>query len=162
MRSIARKVRKKWSTRSIRTVHKPEKRKKWSTRSIRTVYKTEKRKKWSTRSIRTVYKLEKRKKWLLQTYKEQEEAETRFHLLKSPQMIDGFVLKKSRRIEALGIVFVMSLLIYCILEQRVHQQAGQWPRFIPDNMGEQSKRILQQAGYDLSIYVSKVAEKQLN
>jgi transposase len=137
---------------------------------------------------------------ILQTYKGQEAAETRFRLLKNPQMIDGFFLKKPSRIEALGIVFVMALLIYGILEQRVRenmkqeekplilagrrklykptaqvllkelqeikiifiQQGGQTMRFIPDNVGEQSKRILQLAGYDLSIYVSKRAEKQLN
>lgn len=137
---------------------------------------------------------------ILQTYKGQEAAETRFRLLKSPQMIDGFFLKKPSRIEALGIAFVMALLIYGILEQRVRenmkqeekplilkgrrkvtkptaqvllqelqeikvifiQQGGQTMRFIPDNVSEQSKRILQLAGYDLSIYVSKKIEKLPN
>jgi transposase len=135
---------------------------------------------------------------ILRTYKGQEAAETRFRLLKSPQMIDGFFLKKPGRIEALGIVFVMALLIYGILEHRVRekmkqeekplvlsgrrklfrptaqvllkelqeikviyiQQGGQVMRFIPDNVGEQSKRILELAGYDLTIYVSKKVEKQ--
>jgi len=135
---------------------------------------------------------------ILQTYKGQEAAETRFRLLKSPHMIDGFFLKKPSRIEALGIVFVMALLIYGILEHRVREnmkqeekplilagkrkvnqptaqallkelqeikiifihQDGQTMRFIPDNVGQQSKRILQLAGYDLSMYVSKNAEKQ--
>ena len=137
---------------------------------------------------------------ILRTYKGQEAAETRFRLLKSPQMIDGFFLKKPSRIEALGIVFVMALLIYGILEQRIRenmkkeieplvlagrrkvtkptaqvllkelknikiiyiQQNGSTMRFIPDNVGETSKRILQLAGYDLSIYVSKKSEKQPN
>ncbi|WP_243293179.1 hypothetical protein [Bacillus sp. FJAT-47783] len=40
------------------------------------------------------------------------------------------------------------------------QQGGQVMRYIPDNVGEQSKRILELAGYDLSMYVSKKAENQ--
>jgi transposase len=36
-------------------------------------------------------------------------------------MIDGYFLKKPSWIEALGIVFVMALLIYGILEQRVRE-----------------------------------------
>ncbi|WP_243293180.1 IS1634 family transposase, partial [Bacillus sp. FJAT-47783] len=47
---------------------------------------------------------------ILQTYKGQEAAETRFRLLKNPQFVDGFFLKKPSRIEALGIVFVMAIL----------------------------------------------------
>lgn len=134
---------------------------------------------------------------VLQTYKGQEAAETRFRLLKSPAIIDGFFLKKPSRIEALGIVFVMALLIYGILEYRIREkmkqeetplilagnrklfrptgqvllkelqeikviyirQAGQVIRFLPDNIGDQTKRILELAGYDMSIYVTKKAEK---
>ncbi|MEI3611406.1 hypothetical protein [Pseudogracilibacillus sp. SO30301A] len=39
------------------------------------------------------------------------------------------------------------------------QQNGETLRFLPDNIREQCKRILELAGYDLSIYVSKQAEK---
>nr|WP_257347385.1 IS1634 family transposase [Pseudalkalibacillus decolorationis] len=62
---------------------------------------------------------------ILQTYKGQEAAKTRFRLLKSPQMIDGFFVKKPSRVEALGIVFVMALLIYGILEHRVRENMKQ-------------------------------------
>lgn len=62
---------------------------------------------------------------VLQAYKGQEAAETRFRLLKSSQMIDGFFLKKPSRIEALGIVFIMALLIYGILEHRVRENMKQ-------------------------------------
>src|SRR5690625_2331798 len=58
----------------------------------------------------------------LQTNKGQEAAETRFRLLKSPAIIDGFFLKKPSRIEALGIIFVMVLLIYGILEYRIREK----------------------------------------
>jgi transposase len=59
---------------------------------------------------------------LLRTYKGQSAAETRFRLLKSPQLVDDFFLKKPERIDALGIVVVMALLIYGILEYRVRKQ----------------------------------------
>ncbi|WP_088049437.1 IS1634 family transposase [Virgibacillus dakarensis] len=133
---------------------------------------------------------------ILQTYKGQEAAETRFRVLKSPQMIDGFFLKKPSRVAALGIVFVMALLVYGILENRVRekmkqeekplnlagnrklfnptgqvllkelkkikiiyiQQNGETLRFLPDNINEECKRILELAGYDMTIYVSKQAE----
>ncbi|WP_257987968.1 IS1634 family transposase [Bacillus sp. V33-4] len=58
---------------------------------------------------------------ILRNYKGQEAAETRFRILKSPQMVDAFFLKKPSRIEALGIVFVMALLVYGILENRVRE-----------------------------------------
>ena len=62
---------------------------------------------------------------VLQTYKGQEAAETRFLLFKSPAIIDGFFLKKPSRVEALGIVFVMALLIYGILEHRIREKMKQ-------------------------------------
>ncbi|MFA1820110.1 IS1634 family transposase [Virgibacillus oceani] len=134
---------------------------------------------------------------ILQTYKGQEAAETRFRILKNPQMIDGFFLKKPSRVAALGIVFVMALLVYGILENRVREkmkeeknplvlggkrklfrptgqvllkelqkikiihirQNGEILRFLPDNINEQCKRILELAGYDITIYLSKQGEK---
>ncbi|MBE1556977.1 IS1634 family transposase [Sporosarcina limicola] len=42
------------------------------------------------------------------------------------------------------------------------QQNGKVLRYLPDNIGEQAKRILELAGYDLSIYVSKKKEKVAN
>ncbi len=39
------------------------------------------------------------------------------------------------------------------------RQAGQIIRFLPNNIGDHSKRILELAGYDMSIYVAKKAEK---
>ncbi|MFS0644026.1 hypothetical protein [Siminovitchia sp. 179-K 8D1 HS] len=41
------------------------------------------------------------------------------------------------------------------------RQAGQVIRFLPDNIGDQTKRILELAGYDMSIYVTKKAEKTM-
>jgi transposase len=61
----------------------------------------------------------------LQTYKGQDAAETRFRLLKDPAMLDAVYLKTPSRIEALGIVFVMALMVYGVLEWRVREQMKQ-------------------------------------
>lgn len=47
---------------------------------------------------------------VLRTYKGQDAAETRFRLVKDPQLVDGIFLKKPDRIGTLGIVLVMALL----------------------------------------------------
>ncbi|MCP3776774.1 IS4 family transposase, partial [Paenibacillus sp. MZ04-78.2] len=59
---------------------------------------------------------------LLRAYKGQDAAETRFRLLKDPQLVDGIYLKTPDRIAALGIVLVMALLLYGILEYRIRQE----------------------------------------
>jgi transposase len=59
---------------------------------------------------------------VLRNYKGQLAAENRFRLIKDSQMIDAICLKTSERVEALGIVYVMALLIYGILEYRVRKE----------------------------------------
>lgn len=130
-------------------------------------------------------------KELLKIYKGQSAAETRFRFLKNPQMLNGIYLKYPHRVEALGIVFVMALLLYGILEYRVRQrlqqekeplilpgnrksfqptgqalldkladiqvlliQENSTQRYLLDNADETTKRIVQLAGYDMTIYVS--------
>lgn len=65
------------------------------------------------------YRYEDKK--LLEIYKGQSAAETRFKFLKSPAMLDGVYLKHPERVEALGIVFVMALLLYGMLEYRIRK-----------------------------------------
>lgn len=62
---------------------------------------------------------------VLQTYKGQAAAETRFRLLKDPAFLDAMYLKHPHRIEALGMVMVMALLVYGVLEWRVREQLKQ-------------------------------------
>ncbi|MED4320934.1 IS1634 family transposase, partial [Weizmannia sp. CD-2023] len=59
---------------------------------------------------------------VLRVYKGQSAVETRFRLIKDSQMIDAIYLKTPERVEALGIVYVMALLIYGILEYRVRKE----------------------------------------
>ncbi|OPG16762.1 hypothetical protein B2M26_05235 [Ferroacidibacillus organovorans] len=127
---------------------------------------------------------------LLRHYKGQEAAETRFGLLKDPQLVDGIYLKTPERIAALGVVMVMALLLYGILEDRVRRKmeedavplripnrprndkpAGEMlltllkrihvilmqvdkesQRILADNADDLAKRVVQLAGYDMSIY----------
>lgn len=62
---------------------------------------------------------------VLQTYKGQAAAETRFRLLKDPVIPDAMYVKQPSRIETLGVVFVMALLIYGLIEWRVREQMKQ-------------------------------------
>jgi transposase len=62
---------------------------------------------------------------ILQAYKGQDAAETRFRLLKSPSMLNAVYIKTPSRIEALGIVFIMALMVYGVLEWRVREQLKQ-------------------------------------
>jgi len=129
---------------------------------------------------------------LLRSYKGQEAAETRFRLLKDPQLVDGIYLKTPERIEALGIVLVMALLLYGILEYRIRQQldkeerpfrikgrardykptgqvllemlkqikiillqyADRKERMLTDNADELACRVVEMAGYDMTIYTA--------
>jgi transposase len=130
---------------------------------------------------------------LLRTYKVQEVAETRFRLRKDPQMVDGLFLKTSERIAALGIVLVMALLLYGILEERIRRQMDQEStplrfagrsrdyrptgqvlletlaqikvllmgreegdeRLLTDNADAVARRIVEMAGYDMTMYTAR-------
>jgi len=134
---------------------------------------------------------------LLRAYKGQDAAETRFRLLKDPQLVDGVYLKTPERIAALGIVLVMALLIYGILEYRIRKQIDQqekpfrvpgrgrdykptgqvllvmlqqikvmllqYPegttvRILTDNADELACRVVEMAGYDMSMYTANPVE----
>lgn len=84
-------------------------------------------------------------------------------------MIDAIYLKTPQRIEALGIVYVMALLHYGMLEYRVREQMktedtplvlkGKRKLFEPTGKAllEQLEdiTIIRLCGYELDIYVSK-------
>lgn len=59
---------------------------------------------------------------MFKCYKGQSTAEIRFLLLKKEQMIDVVFVKTPERIEVLGIVYVMALLIFGMLEYRVRAE----------------------------------------
>jgi hypothetical protein len=56
---------------------------------------------------------------LLRIYKGQSVVRTRFPFLKDPSWADVFFLKLPHRVEALGYVFLLALLVWSIWERRV-------------------------------------------
>ena len=58
---------------------------------------------------------------LLRAYKGQIVVETRFPFLKDPSWADVFFLKLPHRVEALGYVFLLALLVWSIWERRVRR-----------------------------------------
>ncbi len=59
--------------------------------------------------------------YILKTYKEQTVVEQHFAFIKDPRVVGPVYLKKPERVEALAYVFLMSLLVYSILQRRVRR-----------------------------------------
>ena len=64
---------------------------------------------------------------LLREYKGQTSVEQRFHFLKDPAFVDAVFLKKPERIEALGYVMLLALLVFRGIERRVRQSPEPLP-----------------------------------
>ncbi len=56
---------------------------------------------------------------LLREYKGQTSVEQRFPFLKDPTFVDAVFLKKPERIQALGYVMLLALLLFSVVERRV-------------------------------------------
>jgi transposase len=59
---------------------------------------------------------------LLRAYKEQHGVEQNFAFLKDPVMVNSLVLKKPERIEALGLVLLLALLLWRLVERGLRVQ----------------------------------------
>ena len=64
---------------------------------------------------------------LLREYKGQTSVEQRFHFLKDPAFVDAVFLQKPERIQALGYVILLALLLFSCLERRVRQAPAPFP-----------------------------------
>lgn len=60
---------------------------------------------------------------ILRTYKEQDGIERNFGFLKDPLVANDIFLKKPRRIEAMGLVLVLSLLLWRLMERTMRRKA---------------------------------------
>ena len=60
---------------------------------------------------------------VLKTYKEQDGIERNFGFLKDPLVANDVFLKKPRRIEAMGLVLVLSLLLWRLMERTMRRKA---------------------------------------
>lgn len=79
---------------------------------------------------------------LLAEYKGQTSVEQRFRFLKDPAFVDAVFLKKPERIEALGYVMLMALLLFSAIERRVRQH--------PDPLPTPSRgRLARPTGYEV-------------
>jgi transposase len=58
---------------------------------------------------------------ILRHYKEQNTVEMRFRFLKNPAILGQVFLKKPSRVKALGYIFLITMLIYALMERRVRQ-----------------------------------------
>ncbi|MTV50908.1 IS1634 family transposase [Heliobacillus mobilis] len=58
---------------------------------------------------------------ILRKYKEQHTVEARFRWLKDPTVVDQIWLKNPNRVMALGYIFLIGLLVYCLLERRIRK-----------------------------------------
>jgi transposase len=58
---------------------------------------------------------------ILRSYKEQHGVERNFTFLKDPMIVNSIFLKKQERIEVLGLVFLLSLLIWSLMERSMRQ-----------------------------------------
>lgn len=61
----------------------------------------------------------------LQKYKEQNSVEIRFRWLKDPTTVKQIWLDTPSRVMALGFVFLIGLLVYCLLERRIRKNLAQ-------------------------------------
>lgn len=62
---------------------------------------------------------------ILRSYKEQYGVERNFTFLKDPVIVNSIFLKKQERIEVLGLVFLLSLLIWSLMERSMRQYVEQ-------------------------------------
>ncbi len=68
---------------------------------------------------------------LLQAYKEQHGIERNFSFLKDPMIVNDLFLKKPERIEVLGAVLLMALLVWNLLEHCLRQYIKEHPEDLP-------------------------------
>lgn len=68
---------------------------------------------------------------VLKTYKDQHGIEQNFSFLKDPAFIDAVFLKKAERIEILGLVLLISLLIWRLIERSLRKYTEETGRDLP-------------------------------
>ncbi len=68
---------------------------------------------------------------ILLTYKEQHGIEKNFGFLKDDQIVNALFLKRTERIEALGLILLISLLIWRLLEQAMRTHLERHNATIP-------------------------------
>jgi len=70
-------------------------------------------------------------KAILKTYKDQYGIEQNFGFLKDPVIVNSIFLKKPERIEVLGLVLLLSLLVWRLIEREMRQYIEREKRDLP-------------------------------
>ncbi len=68
---------------------------------------------------------------ILRTYKEQHSIEKNFGFLKDDQIVNALFLKKPERIEALGLILLISLLLWRLIEQAMRSELAACEATVP-------------------------------
>lgn len=77
---------------------------------------------------------------VLEWYKEQGQVEGGFSWLKGPAAFAPIFLKKPQRILAIGVVFLMALMIYTLVERQIRRELAQREGSIPGNNNVATQR----------------------
>ncbi len=79
-------------------------------------------------------------KAILKAYKEQHGIEQNFGFLKDPAIIDAIFLKKAERIEILGLIMLIALLIWRLIERTMRQSVENIEKDLPGWKKRRTKR----------------------
>jgi transposase len=101
-------------------------------------------------------------KRILQAYKDQNGIEHNFSFLKDPVVINSVFLKKPKRIEALGLILVICLLLWRLIELRMRKHLEQQQALIPgwDNKPTQRPTTLMMTTKFDNIRIIKVQHQR--
>jgi transposase len=68
---------------------------------------------------------------VLRAYKEQHGVEQNFAFLKDPVIVNSLFLKKPERLEALGLVLLLALMLWRLMERQMRQHLGTTETTVP-------------------------------
>jgi len=77
---------------------------------------------------------------ILRAYKDQYGIEQNFGFLKDPAIVNGIFLKKPERIEVLGLIFLLSLLIWRLIEHSMRRYIKEMDEDLPGWKKRRTKR----------------------
>jgi len=72
----------------------------------------------------------------LQAYKEQHGVESSFSFLKEPLIVNDVFLKKPERIDALGLVLLLSLLVWSLMQRSLRKSVAEHPELVLSDLAD--------------------------
>lgn len=93
---------------------------------------------WNSRFVLVTNRTTLSDKEMLGYYKDQYKVELNFRWIKNPAKIAPFFLKNDERIEALGLIYLLALQVYTLLQREVRKRLKEAGETLPGNKGETS------------------------